>query len=185
MKKKKTVRKRYLTVTTLLVISSLLTVFCALASNEVAVKVSGRLLDFPPCEVYRQGAEGDKGAPIRIAFDEVAIQRIDGALYRQNFTLTVSCEQAMGQNVVIELGYNGTPSDFDVAALGASQKGLGVRLYKVSDSQVVTPNSVYAMTLSGGGRQQIPLYAVPVKAAEAILVEGKFTASATLALNYP
>nr|WP_314264854.1 fimbrial protein [uncultured Moellerella sp.] len=154
----------------------------ATASNRVDVSMKGQLLDLPPCAVY--GVEGID-APIRIGFNEVAIQRIDGQHYRQDFTLTVSCEGTLGQNVPIELGYNGRVSGFDTSALQASQALLGVRLYQADDGTVVTPNSRQTLTMSSNGRRQLPLYAVPVKAEGGRLIEGKFTASATLALTYP
>ncbi len=154
----------------------------ATASNQVDVSMAGRLLDLPPCDVY--GADG-KDAPIRINFNEVAIQRIDGQHYRQDFTLTVSCEGTLGQNVPLELGYNGPVSGFDTEALQASQTALGVRLYQANEGTVVVPNSTQTFTMSSNGRRELSLYAVPVKAEGGRLVEGKFTASATLALNYP
>ncbi|MEY1577946.1 fimbrial protein [Providencia manganoxydans] len=156
-----------------------------MASTQVDMTMKGRLLEFPPCDISLLGAEGSEGAPIRIGFDEVAIQRIDGERYRQNFTLAIRCEQTLGQNVLIEMGYNGEPSHFDSAALGTGQADLGVRLYQANNGQVIPPHSVLPMTLSGNERVQLPLYAVPVKAADANLIEGSFTASATLALNYP
>ncbi len=154
----------------------------ATASNQVDVLMGGRLLDLPPCEVY--GADG-KEAPIRIDFNEVAIQRIDGQHYRQDFMLTVLCEETLGPNVPIELGYNGPVSGFDTSALQASQTALGVRLYQAEGGIVVAPNSSQTLTMSSNGRRELSFYAVPVKAKGERLVEGKFTASATLALIYP
>ncbi|MGO2306794.1 MAG: fimbrial protein [Providencia sp.] len=166
----------------LAMLNAILVVSPVIASTVAGVSVKGQLLDFPPCEVY--GANG-KGTPVHIGFDEVAIQRLDGQRYRQDMTLTVWCDGTLGQNVPIELIYSGAPSAFDPQALMTDKANLGVRLYQDNSGDVVAPNSTFRLTLTGNSSEQLPWYAVPVKAAGANLVEGKFTASATLSLNYP
>lgn len=154
-----------------------------IAANNVDVLMSGKLLAFPPCEVY--GNEG-KGAPIRIGFGEVGIQRIDGQRFRQDWTLTVSCDATLGTNIAIQLAYNGSPSKFDDQALLTNKEGLGVRLYhKEGAGAPVALNTPIILTMSSSGEQKIYFYSVPVRDPKATLIAGNFTASATLALNYP
>ncbi|MGG4610150.1 fimbrial protein [Providencia sp. Me31A] len=153
-----------------------------LADNQVNMILQGRLLDFPPCEVY---GDGGKGAPIRVGFDEIAIQRIDGQHFRKNWILNVSCDVTLGSNIPIKIEYNGATSEFDQQALQTDKVGLGVRLYQVNNGQVVKLNTPYTLTMSSNGERQISLYAVPVKNPGITLTPGRFTASATLALNYP
>ncbi|HEM7146924.1 TPA: fimbrial protein [Providencia stuartii] len=144
--------------------------------------MSGKLLDFPPCDIY--GIDG-KGMPIRIGFNEVAIQRIDGKRFRQDWTLNLSCDNTTGSGMSIELIYKGEPSQFDEYALVTDKPALGIRLYQKSNDQIVRLNMPVTLAVSSSGYQQIPLYSVPTKDTNAKLSAGKFTASATLALNYP
>lgn len=154
----------------------------ASASNVANVAMTGRLLDFPPCEVY---SDAGKGAPVLIGFDEVAIQRIDGQSFRKDWLLKVSCDASLGSNVPVNIEYRGATSGFDQQALQTDKDGLAIRLYQVSNGQIVQLNTPYTFTVSSIGERQISLYAVPVKNPQVTLTAGRFTASATLALNYP
>lgn len=151
-------------------------------ANTTNVSISGNLVTTPPCKIH--GTESED-SPVRIDFKEVAIQRIDGERYRQNVNLTITCEVSLGKNMVIALQYKGVRSDFDTSALQASQPGLGIRLYKDEDGKVIPPDSTLQLTFADTSRQDLFLFAIPVKDKGDSLVEGKFTASATLALNYP
>lgn len=151
--------------------------------SSVNINIKGNLITNPPCDVY--GDDG-KGAPIRVRFDEVGIQRIDGVRFRQDWTLTVSCDETLGTNAAIELLYSGTPSLFDGKALFTDKDGLGIRLYQKDGSgEPVGLNTPLTLKMPSNGEQKIFFYSVPVKDPKGALTAGKFTASATLALNYP
>lgn len=158
---------------------SLLSLLFSLPAQSVEVNFTGTLIDNPPCTVNNAEA-------IDVPFGEVGITKIDGVNYAQSFTLTLNCEASLGGETALYLEYDGmSANDFDKDALQASREGLGIRLYRSSGSALFPINSGYAMTMTGGGSTSLGLYAVPVKAAGANLLEGDFTATATFELQYP
>lgn len=155
-----------------------------IASNSAGLSFKGNLLDTPPCEIY--GTEGI-GQPINIQFGEMAIQRIDGQRFQQNWVLNIECLTDLGNIVPLELSYVGSAVLFDEKALETSRAGLGIRLYDAASSDVIAPNDKKKLTMSSNGKLQLPLYSVPVKISKPVtpIVEGKFTATATITINYP
>ncbi|WP_272520764.1 MULTISPECIES: fimbrial protein [unclassified Providencia] len=153
-----------------------------LATYAVEVNFTANLIQNPPCDVA--GPDGPD-QPIKVPFGEVGITKIDGVNYQQDFTLTLSCGEGLGNAVALYLQYRGMQAPFDNKALQASQSGLGVRLYH--EGIVIPPNSGTPITMSDNGTESLPLYAVPVKDADpsATLYEGDFTATASVEMNYP
>ncbi|MEX6226456.1 hypothetical protein AB6F55_17520 [Providencia hangzhouensis] len=51
----------------------------------------------------------------------------------------------------------------------------------------MAPNDKKKLTMTNNGKLQIPLYSIPVKIAKPTtpIIEGKFTATATISINYP
>lgn len=153
-----------------------------LTSSAVDVNFTANLIGNPPCDV--SGPDGPD-QPIKVAFGEVGITKIDGVNYQQDFTLTLSCGTGLGNAVALYLQYQGMNAPFDNNALQASQSGLGIRLYH--QGVVIPPNTGTSITMSDNGISTLPLYAVPVKntAPSVRLYEGDFTATATVEMNYP
>lgn len=146
----------------------------------------GTLISNPPCDVY-----GDND-PIQVNFGEVGITRIDGINYAQPFTLTVSCGSTLGNNVALVLHYLGVDAQsFNTDALQTTKRGLGVLLTQngtvmppIFPSQ---PNTGLPVTMSSNGQMSIPFVAVPVKDMDAntVLLEGAFSAAASMEIQYP
>lgn len=158
---------------------SLLSLLCSQSAQSVEVNFTGTLIDNPPCTVNNAEA-------MDVPFGEVGITKIDGVNYAQSFTLTLNCEASLGGLTSLYLDYTGMPANsFDKDALQASREGLGIRLYRSSDSALFPIDSGYEILLDGGSTTTLDLYAVPVKAAGANLLEGDFTATATFELQYP
>ena len=153
-----------------------------LTSSAVDVNFTANLIGNPLCDV--SGPDGPD-QPIKVAFGEVGITKIDGVNYQQDFTLTLSCGTGLGNAVALYLQYQGMNAPFDNNALQASQSGLGIRLYH--QGVVIPPNTGTSITMSDNGISTLPLYAVPVKntAPSVRLYEGDFTATATVEMNYP
>ncbi|MBC8652385.1 fimbrial protein [Providencia vermicola] len=99
----------------------------------------------------------------------------------------MDCGANLGSNVSLELNYMGNPVLFDEKALETSRAGIGIRLYNATDSTVIAPNDKKKLTMTNNGKLQIPLYSIPVKIAKPTtpIIEGKFTATATISINYP
>lgn len=154
------------------------------ANNSASLSFKGNLIDTPPCDIY--GTEGIN-KPVNIQFGEIAIQRIDGKRFQKNWSLNIDCGANLGSNVALELNYMGNPVLFDDKALETSRAGIGIRLYNATDSTVIAPNDKKKLTMTNNGKLQIPLYSIPVKIAKPItpIIEGKFTAIATISINYP
>lgn len=154
----------------------------ALTASAVEVNFTGNLIQNPPCDVA--GPDG-VNQPIKVLFGEVGITKIDGMNYQQDFSLTLSCGDGLGDAVALYLEYRGMQAGFDDKALQASQAGLGVRLYH--QGVVIGPMTGTAMTMSSNGTATLPLSAVPVRDSNpaAVLYEGDFTATASVEMNYP
>ncbi|APC13662.1 MULTISPECIES: fimbrial protein [Providencia] len=154
------------------------------SNNSTSLSFKGNLIDTPPCDIY--GTEGIN-KPVNIQFSKIAIQRIDGKRFQKNWSLNIDCGANLGSNVSLELNYMGNPVLFDEKALETSRAGIGIRLYNATDSTVIAPNDKKKLTMTNNGRLQIPLYSIPVKIAKPItpIIEGKFTATATISINYP
>ncbi|MGG4609849.1 fimbrial protein [Providencia sp. Me31A] len=164
-------------------ISLLLNSKIATADTNVVVNMKGRLLDFPPCEVY--GLQG-KGNPIHIDFGEIGIQRIDGQRYRQDWTLKIACDAGLGRDVPIALTYTSGRSSFDNLAIATNKTNLGIRVYPVNTSgEPIKINTPMTIRMSSNGYKEIPLYSVPVKRSGGNLTAGKFSATATVTITYP
>lgn len=162
----------------------LLNSYSVTAGDSVGLLLKGNLIDTPPCEIY--GMEG-AGQPINIHFDEMAIQRINGERFKINWIINIECGINLGNSVALELIYVGTSVFFDEKALETSRHGLGIRLYDANNGVVIAPNDRRQLTMSSLGKLQLPLYSVPVKVPKpkVPIVEGKFTAIATIEINYP
>ncbi|MCW2255617.1 type 1 fimbria pilin [Providencia alcalifaciens] len=154
-----------------------------LTTQAAEVNFSGNLIQNPPCDLA--GPDG-VNQPIKVPFGEVGITKINGVNYQQDFTLTLSCGEGLGEAVALYLEYRGQLlAPFDNQALQTSKSGLGIRLYH--QGVLIPPNSGTQITMSNNGTATLPLYAVPVKNSNPStpLVEGDFTATANVELNYP
>ncbi|MEY0231396.1 fimbrial protein [Providencia manganoxydans] len=162
---------------------------CAILINSnmtqaVQLEFTGNLLENPPCDVA--GPNG-LNQPIKIGFGDVGISRINGENYRQDFTITMTCGSDLGNAVALYLTYgtNAYKAPFDNKALGTTTSGLGIRLYH--EGVVIGPGTGTKMVMSSNGTSRLDLYAVPVRDPNpaTILIEGDFTASATVQMLYP
>lgn len=146
------------------------------ASTQVNFR--GNLIGNPPCDIT-----GDND-PITVDFDEVGITKIDGTNYMQDFALTVTCGNDLGNSVQLYMGYDGMNAPFDNDAVQTSLRGLGIRLYH--QGQVVSPNNDdMPIIMSSGSSAIVPLSAVPVRDPAIDLFEGIFTATGTVEIRYP
>lgn len=135
----------------------------------------GTLLKNPPCEI-------NGGQPVEIDFGEVGINKIDGENYSQTFTLTYDCQGASTDKI---LRYLGNVTAFDAAAVQSNMANFGIRLAHRTSEGEVSPLTVGSSLLLAADVGSSSFIVTPVKKAGVELLEGAFTAGATLQLNYP
>lgn len=137
------------------------------------MQFSGTLLAPPGCTV------SGKGGRIDVRFERnIAVNRIDGELYRQAIPYQIECPGAAGAGITwhMRLTLRGNDAGFEPAALETSVPDLGIKV--LLGGTPLIPNQpreidVYASTPP-------VLEAVPVKLAGAALPSTHFTASALL-----
>lgn len=150
---------------------------CCASSVQAAENMSfrGTLLEYPPCEI-------NDGQPVEIDFGEVGINKIDGKNYSRTFTLTYDCQGASTDKI---LRYLGNVTAFDTAAVQSNIANFGIRLAHRSSDGGVSPLTVGSALLLAADVRSSTFVVTPVKKAGVELLEGAFTAGATLQLNYP
>lgn len=140
----------------------------ALALTTLTVKVT--VLAAPSCVV-------NGGDPIEVKFsDEVITTRVNGYNYMQLIPTNVECKDLSNNN--LRLKVQGTPAYFGRNVLATEQDELGIAL--LSDGRPLGINHYIQFTYP-----KFPvLHAVPVKSIGSALNTGKFSAAATLMLEY-
>ncbi|KGI92545.1 hypothetical protein MD26_14950 [Pseudomonas sp. H2] len=147
-----------------------LPLICAGADN---LKFTGNLLAPPGCTV------SDKGGRINVRFERnIAVNRIDGELYRQAIPYQISCPGASGTGITwhMRLTLIGKYADFDHTALTSSVNDLGIKV--LLGGTTLIPNEPREIDVNASTPPI--LEAVPVKLAAAELPSTNFTASALL-----
>jgi len=137
------------------------------------MEFTGNLLAPPGCTV------SDKGGRIDVRFQSnIAVNRIDGELYRQAIPYQIDCPGAANADITwhMRLTLKGTPAHFDPTALKTSENDLGIRV--LLGGSALVPDQPRELDVNAS---TLPvLEAVPVKLAGAELPSTEFTASALL-----
>ncbi|MCK3843750.1 fimbrial protein [Pseudomonas sp. W15Feb34] len=141
--------------------------------GEENLQFTGSLLAPPACII------SNKGGRIDVRFERnIAVNRIDGELYRQAIAYQIECPNADGTGIAwhMRLTLKGAYADFDPTALKTSVEHLGIKV--LLGGTVLIPNESREIDVSTSTPPQ--LEAVPVKLAAAQLPSTDFTASALL-----
>ncbi|WP_152224315.1 fimbrial protein [Pseudomonas sp. SCB32] len=137
------------------------------------LQFTGNLLAPPACTV------SDKGGRIDVRFKRnIAVNRIDGELYRQAIPYQIECPGASNADITwhMRLTLKGTHAHFDPTALKTSVNDLGIKV--LLGGTALTPNEPREIDVSASTPPV--LEAVPVKLTGAALPSTDFTASALL-----
>ncbi|AIL61834.1 fimbrial protein [Pseudomonas alkylphenolica] len=137
------------------------------------LQFSGTLLAPPGCTV------SDKGGRIEVRFQSnIAVNRIDGELYRQAIPYQIECPGAANAGITwhMRLTLKGTDAHFDPAALKTSVNDLGIKV--LLGGTPLIPNQPREIDVNASTPPV--LEAVPVKLTGAALPSTDFTASALL-----
>ncbi|WP_053270022.1 fimbrial protein [Pseudomonas chlororaphis] len=131
----------------------------------------GTLIEPPPCTINESGV-------IDVDFGErVGIRKVDGEHYKLEVPYHIRCEGDAG-NWEMTLMLRGSSTSFDSATLQTNKMGLGIRM--LLDSRPLELNKPVFVN-----PKVLPvLEAVPVQRPGVTLVEGGFTATATLQAAY-
>lgn len=137
------------------------------------LQFTGNLLAPPGCTV------SDKGGRIDVRFERnIAVNRIDGELYRQAIPYQIECPGAASTGITwhMRLTLKGADAYFDPAALKTSVDDLGIRV--LLGGTPLMPNQPRDIDVNASTPPA--LEAVPVKLTGAALPSTDFTASALL-----
>ena len=150
--------------------------FTALSFPSLAqenLQFTGNLLAPPVCII------SNKGGRIDVHFERnIAVNRIDGELYRQAIAYQIECPGAAGTGIAwhMRLTLKGAYADFEPTALKTSVDNLGIKVLLCGT--VLIPNESREIDVSASTPPL--LEAVPVKLPAAQLPSTDFTASALL-----
>lgn len=143
---------------------------CVGADN---LQFTGNLLAPPGCVV------SDKGGRIDVRFrSNIAVNRIDGELYRQAIPYQIECPGTSGTGITwhMRLTLKGAYAHFDPTALKSSVNDLGIKV--LLGGTALIPNEPREINVNASTPPA--LEAVPVKLIGAALPSTDFTASALL-----
>lgn len=132
----------------------------------------GSLVSPPVCTI-----SDDK--TIEIEFRDVIIDSINGDYARKEVPYEITCDsQARDDAWEMTLTWTGTETSYDNAAIETDVPGLGIGL--LHDGQRFQLNTPLPIDVD----KKPKLEAVPVKASDAVLSDGTFSAYATLRVDY-
>lgn len=134
------------------------------------IRVTVTIVGPPPCVINNNNL-------IEVNFgNDVMTTRIDGSYKKQPVSYSVECKNAPSNAMKVQIQGNG--AGFDGEVLRTDKEGLGIALLRNGNPQPI--NSWINFTYPN-----LPQFeAVPVKQAGATLSGGKFTAGATMKVEY-
>lgn len=139
----------------------------AQAFTPISVRVT--VIEPPSCTINDDNV-------IEVDFGEVMTTRVDGDAYRRAINYYVRCSGLTSNALTLQ--FQGAGTAFDGGALQTNVSDLGIALYR--DRERLPLNQALNFTYP-----DVPvLYAAPVKRPGATLSGGKFTAGATLRVDY-
>lgn len=146
----------------------------ALAADD-DITFHGTLVSPPACTI-------SNGQTIEVDFHDLIIDNINGDYGRQTVNYELSCDASVRDSSwVMSLTWTGTETSHNDAAIETSVPGFGIELQQNGQRfQLNTPLVINANDFT----QKPKLEAVPVKANDAVLNDGPFSAYATLRVDY-
>ncbi|MBW4217889.1 fimbrial protein [Enterobacter cloacae subsp. cloacae] len=147
------------------------TLFC---NNLLAADMNfqGTLVEPPACTINNDQA-------VLVSFgDSVGVNKVNGSNYIQPVDYHLICDITSPQDGLNIMLSTTEPTTFDPAAVQSSVTGLGIRL--LIDGNPAT----FGQPIPVNSSSTPVLQAVPVKGPGATLIEGPFSATATLQVVY-
>ncbi|CAI1981562.1 fimbrial protein [Serratia fonticola] len=137
---------------------------------SVDMEFKGTLIEPPPCIV-------NGGQDINVSFDKVGINKIDGDSYRKEINFILDCIDSPPWTMSMTLSSSSVAS-FSPGTIQSTINGLGIKIY--SDGKPIA----FSQPILIDPARRPKLEAVPLSEYGVTLSEGKFTASATLTVQY-
>lgn len=134
------------------------------------IEIKANIIAPPACSINNDNK-------IEIDFGKASIKRIDGKNYRQKVNYQVKCEDTE-ESQLLSLKISGTSASFDVNLLNTTTSGLGIKFEQGTEQL----NLNTALDIQYNNMPA--LYAVLVKDSSKTPLEGEFTGSATLKIEY-
>ncbi|MGX9738681.1 fimbrial protein [Pseudocitrobacter corydidari] len=132
----------------------------------------GNLVSPPACTI-------SNGNTIEVEFRDLIIDDINGSNYRQDVPYTITCDTESRDDAwEMTLTWLGSQTRYDDSAIDTDVAGLGIELQQ--NGQPFKLNTPLAISPTAPPT----LKAVPVKASDAVLTDGRFSAYATLRVDY-
>lgn len=158
---------------------------------DVNIKIIGEIY-IPPCKINGNDAE------IQVSFDKISLYEVDGYKNAKTKTITVSCDYYQGTPYI---RMDGTTlsgvGDNVLKTTGANPSTLGIALYQGGDVNTAYPLRIgageqgkygYKITRGLTGQNtasgQFTFTAVPKNSGTGNLNAGRFSATATMSINY-
>lgn len=137
--------------------------------HEINVRVT---VIIPPCKI-------NDNQDITVNFgDNVATTRIDGTYKKMPIEYTIDCKSATSPDLKMTISGDNAGTGFEKNVLATDNTDLGVAIYNSSDPFII--NSSVNFNLEN----KLKLEAVLVKQKDSELKGGKFSASATMSIEY-
>ncbi|MCV1611423.1 fimbrial protein [Escherichia coli] len=147
--------------------------YCGIAqAADSDITFHGTLVSPPACAI-------SDGKTVEVEFRDVIIDNINGNNFHQNVPYTITCDPDVRDDAwEMTLSWTGSQTSYDNAAIETNVTGLGIELQQNGQPFTLgTPLKINPSTPP-------TLQAVPVKASDASLSEGTFSAWATLQVDY-
>jgi type 1 fimbria pilin len=155
---------------TLLVLAVCFTVVGGAAALETNMSFNGILIEDPSCVL-------NNNQPIMVDFGDVVISEINGVNYTQPVEYTLSCEAKADK--AMKLMIYGSAAPFNSSALATNKTNKLAIIFQANNSKLSVNNWVNFTY------PEIPkLTATPIKKSDATLKAGKFSAGATMMMDF-
>ncbi len=140
------------------------------SANTVDMNFKGTLIEPPLCQI-------NAGQDIIVYFGKIGINKLDGNNYRKDIGFPLDCVSSPPWSLTMTLNSNKIAL-FSPGTIQSSINGMGIKIFVDGEPVIFSKDIII-------NPEKIPkLEAVPISKKGVTLIEGKFTASATLTLQY-
>lgn len=153
-----------------IVVSTLAILSSFLIAEAADMQFKGKLIEPPSCQV-------NAGQDINIYFEKVGINKVDGNNYRKEINIPMDCISTNPWSLNLAITTN-SPAIFSPGTVQSNIDGLGIQI--LIDGNPIAFNRNFVINPEAPPKIEV----VPLRENGVTLTEGKFTASATLTIQY-
>ncbi|MDU7466733.1 MAG: fimbrial protein [Serratia marcescens] len=137
---------------------------------DIVINITGTVIASSPCKI-----NGDRVIEVNFG-DDLMTSKVDGVNYRKMINYTLDCRGASSNKLRLKI--QGTAASFDSTVLATERSNMGLKLW--SGRVAIPINGWFPFDSSS----QPFLEVVPVKAQGSTLSTGRFSAGATMVVEY-